>query len=98
MLLGDNSVTLDKPIDKWTVNSETGSALPIRITDFNKNDGNFKSISLEYKPASSSQWFTLAAFFPDTTAEYKAYNGTKELIEGSDIVYAWNMYGIQTLG
>jgi len=83
-------LTLISPLDKWTVNTETGSLLPVRVVDFNKNDGNFKSINLEYKPTSSSQWLPLAAFFADTTDVYKAYDGIKDIITGSDIKYYWD--------
>jgi len=84
-------LTLATPLDKWTLNTETGTSLNTRITDFNKNDGNFVGIYLEYKESSGSEWKTLSAFFPDSTsAGYKAYNGTKQVIKGSEIQYVWD--------
>jgi len=86
------AVTLNAPLDQWTMNGITGSSLPLKAGGFNANEQNFQSICFEYKPSSSSGWSPLVYFFNDSTSQlYKNYQGEKAVIpSGGSVAYTWD--------
>jgi len=85
------NVTLAEPLGQWVMNTETGSSLLAEVKDFNRNEQNFQSVSIEYKPSSSSTWLPLIFFFNDSTSQvYKDCQSQKSIIKGSAITYAWD--------
>lgn len=87
-------VVLKTPLDKWTINGVEASnvLLPIKVSGFNRNETNFESVVLEYKPSSSSTWKTLITYYNDSSL-YKASTDDvkyKSVISNSDVSYNWN--------
>ena len=82
-------ITLIEPLDKWTMNVENATVLA-KASNFNKNELNFESITLEWKPASSSSWAILKTYYKDSIlykADTKNDKDKKALIEGGSVLY-----------
>lgn len=94
-----SEVTVTKPSDKWTVNSESlknGSfVLPIVLENFDVNYENFDHIEIQYKPsaASDDEWLPVAKFYKNNELmeadQSSAYD--KAVIENATISYDFIM-------
>lgn len=101
-----SDVKLSSPANNWTYNTEMPTEknnagvnvhyMNVKITDFNVNYDNFKSLKLMYKPSSNSDenWITLMNYFNNEDYYNEAVkNGLNaEMIKSEDkgtITYKW---------
>ncbi len=87
-----SDITVKTPLDKWTVNTETGDSLVIVANDYDINFSHFDHVELQYKPSNTSEWKNLMNFYADQT-KYTAAQGLKTLLKPTDtyISYVWKM-------
>ncbi len=101
-----SNVAIKSPADNWTYNTDMPTELnkagievhymDVKISDFNVNYDNFKSLKLMYKPSSNSDdnWITLMNYFNNEDYYNEAIkNGmAAEMIKAEDkgtISYKW---------
>jgi len=85
-------VSLAQPLNQWVMNVDNPN-LNVKATDYNMNEGNFQSISLEYKPSSSASWSEADIFFKDTTTSlYKDNKSNKHFLDGSFVLSDYSQY------
>ncbi|TAF72475.1 MAG: hypothetical protein EAZ53_16155, partial [Bacteroidetes bacterium] len=95
-LPGCSEVVLDIPKQQWVLNTNINpkDTLITKTNSYDLNFTNFKSISFQYKPSSSSTWITDKVFYnPNTvtTVTYAAMTGNKGWIDGPEILHPFDM-------
>jgi hypothetical protein len=95
-LPGCSDVTMDMPKQKWVLNTNIvpKDTLMTKIINYDLNFRDFKSISFQYKPSSSSTWITDKVFYnPNSVdqATYLAATGNKGWIEDGTINHPFDM-------
>ncbi len=83
---GCSDISIQMPKDKWVLNTNITpkDTLVVKMDNYDMNFVNFKSISFQYKPSSSSLWITDKTFYnPNivTSGEYSTLTGIKGWIE-----------------
>ena len=82
-------VSMGSPVDKWVINTNTGTDLSVAINDYNLAHSTFENVKFQYKPSSTSQWITDMVFFVDQTA-FDAAQDPKTNIDGNaSMSYTW---------
>jgi len=85
-------VSLAQLLDQWVMNIDNPN-LPVKATDYNMNEGNFQSISLEYKPSSSALWSEADIYYKDTTtSSYKNSKSNKHVLDASFVLSDYIQY------
>ncbi|MDL2290177.1 T9SS type A sorting domain-containing protein [Paludibacteraceae bacterium OttesenSCG-928-F17] len=64
-LQGCSEVTVEEPLDCWVMNTEneTGNALNIKVTGFDRNFENLGWIDVQWKDSYSSTWNTIKRYY-----------------------------------
>ncbi|RCH55713.1 laminin G [Mucilaginibacter hurinus] len=96
-------VTIMAPSNNWLLNRNTAytnadtKPLNIKLGDFNTNFASFQKINLEYRLKGTPNWIGLRTYFK-TQQDYdiakSGGDNNIELIEGTELNYAWDIAGL----
>lgn len=93
-------VTVMSPSNNWLLNRNTAfdgletKPINIKLGDFNANFANFEKINLEYRLKGTPNWTGLKTYFKnqqDFDAARRGGNNDIELINGTELNYAWDI-------
>jgi len=58
-------LTIDEPQNNWVLNTNFDDEMEIVVTDYNVNNVNFESFTIQYKPSNDPDWIPLKTYFVD---------------------------------